>query len=86
MAKIMEKTINDVIVLYLMSKKMEYMISFYEEKVEYFQSRIKYSETLRNGLIEIAKDKFRMQNRKKKVPKQAKLSRKPTKGSDLVTP
>lgn len=73
---IMEKTINDCIVLYLLSKKMDHMIGFYEEKIVYYESRIKYSETLRNSLIELAKEKYKSIHKKKgKIPKMPKMKK-----------
>jgi hypothetical protein len=34
---IMESTIKDCIVLYLLTKSKDYMITFYLEKIEYYQ-------------------------------------------------
>ena len=81
---IMEETIKDCIVLYLLSKKKEYMIGFYLEKIDYYQQKIKYSETLKNNILDSEMDKHRG-SMKKKV-KKVKRTISKAGGKDAMSP
>jgi len=73
-----EDVVEEVMFLYLLMKQKRHMMTFYEEKVEYTENKIKFSKTLQRKLLSDAEGKRRRGAKREAAQKPQGLQKKPS--------